>query len=158
LRRSQHAVTPLTILLVDIDRFKNVNDTWGHQAGDVVIRRVGLALRDNLRPGDALSRFGGEEFLILLRDVTSEQSAEVGERICASIALLAGLPGNIRITVSIGVALSRVADTPEELLRRCDQAMYVSKEGGRNLVTVSDDRRTDRAPVPVSASRVETYS
>jgi diguanylate cyclase (GGDEF)-like protein len=160
LRRSQHAATPLAILLVDIDRFKNVNDTWGHQAGDVVIRRVALALRDNLRPGDPLSRFGGEEFLILLRDATTEQSAEVAERICANIAALAGLPGSIQLTVSIGVALSHLADTPEELLRRCDEAMYLSKKGGRNLVTVDRSvvHHADPAPAQISAQTAGTYS
>ena len=160
LRRSQHGATPLAILLVDIDRFKNVNDTWGHQAGDVVIRRVGMALRNNLRPGDALSRFGGEEYLILLRDATAEQSAEVAERICANIAALAELPGDVRLTVSIGVAQSHGADTPDELLRRCDQAMYLSKEGGRNLVTVdrSQVRRADPAPTQISAQTAKTYS
>ena len=129
---------PLSVLMIDIDRFKEVNDTWGHQAGDVVIRRVAWALQSSLRPGDALSRFGGEEFVILLRDTTTEQSEEVAGRLRAQIAGLADLPGSIRLTVSIGVAAGRFMDTPEELLRRCDAAMYLSKKGGRNLVTVDE--------------------
>ena len=105
-----------------------MNDTWGHQAGDEVIRRVALALRNSLRPADALSRFGGEEFMILIRDATGEQSAEVAGRLCTNIAALGDLPGNVRMTVSIGVAESNTADTPEELIRRCDEAIVPFKK------------------------------
>ena len=136
MHRSSHSEKPLAILLVDIDRFKEVNDTWGHQTGDEVIRRVALALQNSLRPGDALSRFGGEEFVILLRDTTTMQSEEVAGRLRANIADLADLPGAIRLTVSIGVAASQIQEAPEELMRRCDEAMYLSKKRGRNLVTV----------------------
>lgn len=150
LRRSTRMDTPLAILLVDIDRFKEVNDTFGHQAGDEVIRRVALALRNSLRPGDALSRFGGEEFVILLRDSTVRQSEEVAGRLRANIANLDDLPGRIRLTVSIGVAASQFNEDPETLMRRCDQAMYLSKKRGRNLVTV--DRSLPSLP---NAARAE---
>lgn len=136
MHRSRDTEKPLAILLVDIDRFKDVNDTWGHQTGDEVIRRVALSLQNSLRPGDALSRFGGEEFVILLRDATAMQSEEVAGRLRANVAGLADLPGSIRLTVSIGVAASQVQEAPEELMRRCDEAMYLSKKRGRNLVTV----------------------
>ena len=136
LHRTKIARNSLAILLVDIDHFKEVNDTWGHQAGDEVIRRVGWALQSSLRPADTISRFGGEEFLILLQNATEEQSEEVAGRLRAAIADLADLPGDIRMTVSIGVAASRINDSALELLRRCDEAMYRSKRGGRNLVTV----------------------
>lgn len=147
LRRSTQSDTPLAILLVDIDRFKDVNDTYGHQAGDEVLRRVALALRNSLRPGDALSRFGGEEFVILLRDSTARLSEEVACRLRANIAEMVDLPGSIRLTVSIGVATSQLQEDPETLMRRCDQAMYLSKKRGRNLVTV--DRTF--APLPATA-------
>ena len=136
LDRSNRSEKPLTILLVDIDHFKQVNDTWGHLAGDEVLQRVSDELRLGLRPGDALSRFGGEEFLILLRDASPEQSKEVAGRLRDRIACLADLPGSVRLTVSIGVAASKGERAPEELLRRCDEAMYRSKRSGRNLVTV----------------------
>jgi diguanylate cyclase (GGDEF)-like protein len=126
----------LAVLLVDIDRFKQVNDTYGHQAGDEVIRRVALALQSNLRPSDPLSRYGGEEFLILLRDSAPNQFEEIAGRLRAYIAGMSDLPGGIRLTVSIGVAASRLTDAPEALLRRCDDAMYLSKKAGRNLVTM----------------------
>lgn len=144
LLRSQHGGATLSVLQVDIDRFKQVNDTWGHQAGDEVIRQVAFALRDNLRPGDSLSRYGGEEFMILLREAMEEQSEEIAGRLRAGIAALAGLPGNLRLTVSIGVAANEPFDTPEALLRRCDEALYLSKKGGRNRVTVH------RAPSPLN--------
>jgi diguanylate cyclase (GGDEF)-like protein len=113
-----------------------VNDTYGHQAGDEVIRRVALALQSNLRPSDPLSRYGGEEFLILLRDSAPNQFEEIAGRLRAYIAGMSDLPGGIRLTVSIGVAASRLTDAPEALLRRCDDAMYLSKKAGRNLVTM----------------------
>lgn len=152
LRRSTQMETPLAILLVDIDRFKQVNDTFGHQAGDEVIRRVAQELRHSLRPGDALSRFGGEEFVILLRDATARESEEVAGRLRANIADLDDLPGRMRLTVSIGVAASQVQEDPETLMRRCDEAMYLSKKRGRNLVTV--DRSLTPLPntAPAEAS------
>lgn len=134
--RSNQIGKSVAVLLVDIDRFKQVNDRWGHQAGDEVIRRVSDSLRKTMRPCDALSRFGGEEFTILLRDVNTEQSGEIAGRLRAEIAGLTDLPGEVRLTISIGVAASCPFDTSHELLRRCDEALYRSKRGGRNLVTV----------------------
>jgi len=152
LRRSSPSEAPLAILLVDIDRFKNVNDTFGHQAGDEVIRRVALALRDSLRPADALSRFGGEEFVILLRNSTAIQAEEVACRLRANIADMDDLPGRIRLTVSVGVAAGQFHEDPETLMRRCDQAMYLSKKRGRNLVTVDRTFSTLPATAPAEAS------
>ena len=153
LARSGRSSRSLTVLLIDIDRFKEVNDTWGHQAGDQVIRQVGSALLGSLRPGDALSRFGGEEFVILLRDATPRQSEEIAGRLRARVATLAGLPGSVRMTVSIGVASSCAGDDTDELLRRCDEAMYRSKRAGRNLVTVdrSGAARSNAPTAQVSA-------
>jgi diguanylate cyclase (GGDEF)-like protein len=151
LDRAKRAAKSLSILLLDIDRFKLVNDEWGHQAGDEVIRRVGDALHISMRPSDALSRFGGEEFIILLRDASVEQSAEIAGRLRKEIAALTGLPGGLKVTISIGVAASHANDTPDELLRRCDEALYRSKHAGRNLVTV--DRSVPRTgPFAVQAS------
>ncbi len=153
LARTSRSNRSLTVLLVDIDRFKEVNDTWGHQAGDQVIRHVASALHSSLRPGDALSRFGGEEFVVLLRDATPGQSEEIAGRLRARIATLAGLPGSVRLTVSIGVASSCAGDDTGELLRRCDEAMYRSKRAGRNLVTVdrSGAGRSSPSAAQVSA-------
>ncbi len=125
----------VAVLLADIDHFKNVNDAWGHPAGDEVIRKVGWAMRKSCVPADVLARVGGEEFIVLLRDVSLEQAEEIGERLRRRIACLDGLPGKMQVTVSIGIAANHAVDTPDELLRRCDMAMYCSKQAGRNLVT-----------------------
>ncbi len=138
LHRANYGNRPLVLLLLDIDQFKVVNDTWGHLAGDKVIRRVSGALQEGLRTSDVLFRIGGEEFVGLLRDATVAQAEEIAERLRIEIANLAGLPGGAQVTISIGVAQSHQDETPEELFHRCDQAMYLSKERGRNLVTVSE--------------------
>jgi diguanylate cyclase (GGDEF)-like protein len=152
LDRANRTARSISILLIDIDRFKQVNDDWGHQAGDEVLRRVGDALHSHMRPSDALSRFGGEEFVILLRDAGVEQSEHIAGRLRTEISGLNGLPGSVQVTVSIGVAASRSHDSPEELLRRCDQALYLSKRGGRNLVTV-DKSLPSAGPLAVQASQ-----
>lgn len=137
LRRSAENGIPVALMLLDIDRFKQVNDAWGHQAGDEVIRRVGRALRAEMRPTDVLARFGGEEFVVLLRNTRLIEAEAVAERLRESVANLSDLPNRTRVTISIGLAGSKYQDTPEELLLRCDQALYHSKRAGRNLVTVS---------------------
>ncbi len=144
LDRAHRSARSLVLLLIDIDRFKQVNDTWGHQAGDEVIRRVAETLGNSVRPADALCRQGGEEFAVLLREATEEQSEEIAGRIREEIAGLINLPGSVQITVSIGVASSNMDDEPSELMRRCDEALYRSKRGGRNLVTVDRSRPSPR--------------
>jgi diguanylate cyclase (GGDEF)-like protein len=126
----------LAVLLADIDHFKQINDEWGHPVGDEVIRRVGQAMREELRETDVLARHGGEEYVVLLRGASAAKAEEVAERLRAKIADLQGLPENARVTVSVGVAIWHVGDAPGEILRRCDVAMYRSKRAGRNLVTV----------------------
>jgi diguanylate cyclase (GGDEF)-like protein len=150
LKRSNQGGKAITVLQVDIDRFKQVNDRWGHQAGDEVLRRVASSLRMGLRPSDSLSRFGGEEFMILVRDVTGEQPGEIAGRLREGIAGLVDLPGGTALTVSIGVAVSRASELPEDLLRRCDEALYRSKRGGRNLVTIDRSAPEER----VTAAKV----
>lgn len=135
LARTQRGSGSLAILLLDIDHFKDVNDSLGHLAGDDVIRNVSAVLQDGIRPGDALGRYGGEEFVCLLRECGLEQAEDVAERLRLEIAALPELPGPRRITASIGVAASHPRETPEQLLRRCDDALYGSKRRGRNLVT-----------------------
>ncbi|KAA6457256.1 GGDEF domain-containing protein [Acidobacteria bacterium AB60] len=151
LRRARVATTSLAILLTDIDRFKEVNDSLGHQAGDEVLRRVTRALRESLRPADVLSRFGGEEFAILLRDTNLGVAEEVAERLRLHVAGLTGLPSGLHITISIGVAANDVNERLEELVRRCDEALYRSKRAGRNLVTLSREYQTAAGMAPADA-------
>ena len=137
LSRSFQSRTQFSLLLMDIDRFKQVNDVWGHQAGDEVIRRVSRALSEGTRPSDSISRFGGEEFVVLLRETSVDRAAEVAERLRGAVSCLTGLPGDDPVTMSFGVTVSQPGDGTASLLRRCDEALYQSKRNGRNLVTVA---------------------
>jgi len=134
--RSATSKSLLGILLLDIDYFKQVNDEHGHLVGDDVLRGVGAALRRGTRPSDLLARFGGEEFVILLRDAGLEQSEEVAERLRGDIEALRDLPAGVNLTASFGVAVNAPGETAGEFLHRADQALYRSKRDGRNLVTV----------------------
>jgi diguanylate cyclase (GGDEF)-like protein len=136
LRRAALDGKPVWLIMLDIDHFKSVNDSLGHQAGDDVIRSVASALTRCLRPMDIPCRIGGEEFAILLHVPGAGDATDVSERIREEIAGTQGLPGGIRITASFGVAPSLSGDTFEDLMRRSDSELYASKRNGRNRVTV----------------------
>lgn len=129
------------LLLLDLDFFKSYNDAFGHQAGDDVLRSVGRLLRDEVRPRDLVARYGGEEFVILLPESDAVRAENVGQRI------LAGFRSHrwpLRpVTVSIGAAVTVPGDTPEKLLRRADQAMYRSKQAGRDCYTFGQATTSD---------------
>lgn len=135
--RADRPDRPLGMLLIDIDYFKRVNDSLGHQAGDEVLRRIAGALRQTTRVCDVLARYGGEEFVVLLRGAGLEESAATAERIRFAISDLSGLPGEISLTASIGVAVAQATETAAAFLLRCDEALYAAKRSGRNLVSVS---------------------
>jgi diguanylate cyclase (GGDEF)-like protein len=122
------------LVLIDLDFFKRINDAHGHSAGDEVIRRVSATLRVGLRGSDAIARFGGEEFIMMLRDADLSQALMVAERVREQVDSLRDLPGSVHVTASVGVAVSSPADTSESLLRKTDEALYCSKRSGRNTV------------------------
>lgn len=126
---------PLALLLIDIDHFKAINDQYGHQAGDEVIRRISGLLRDNVRSIDSVARYGGEEFAVLLDGMGSDQAEVTAERLRLQIKQMAAPPQFDVITASIGIAVRRESDTPESLFKRSDEAMYLSKRLGRNRVS-----------------------
>lgn len=128
--------SPLSVLLIDLDHFKRINDTYGHGVGDNVLRHFVAIAASCLRAEDILGRIGGEEFSALLPDVGPEDAQLIAERLRIRIAELAfnGPQGPIHLTVSIGIAQCLPGETPEKTLHRADAAMYRAKESGRNRV------------------------
>lgn len=141
MKRHQRHAQELSLLMLDLDFFKAVNDTYGHLAGDIVLARVGQLLQRALRESDLPARFGGEEFIILLPQTGEEQAWILAERIRSLIAQerFSFEGKTFRVTASIGVAGMRpgVFTPPETLVHEADQALYRAKTGGRNMVCVS---------------------
>jgi diguanylate cyclase (GGDEF)-like protein len=141
LARAARFDTPLSMLMIDIDHFKHLNDSAGHSAGDDVLRQVCVRLKATLRKVDTLARYGGEEFVVLLPQVPREEALEVAEKLRKSICdtpLEHGKtqPGG-RVTISIGVAsLPHDAKDQTRLVDSADAALYASKRGGRNKATL----------------------
>ena len=121
----------LAVAVFDVDHFKKVNDTYGHHAGDEVLKRVANVAANALRAGDMVGRFGGEEFVIILPDTTARTAILIAERVRSSIAMSGSTP---RVTVSMGIAELAEGETGESLLRRADEALYVAKRAGRNTL------------------------
>ncbi|HEX8403890.1 MAG TPA: GGDEF domain-containing protein, partial [Duganella sp.] len=142
--RARRQAYPISFMYIDIDHFKRVNDTAGHGGGDDVLREVAMRIKNELRTSDAVARFGGEEFVVLLIDANLESAAFVAERIRSSVAgtLIALSPElQLSVTVSIGVACLNPADNegdPVGIARnwiaQADALLYAAKEGGRNRV------------------------
>lgn len=130
--RRQHA--HLSVLMLDLDRFKQVNDRWGHTNGDRVLVAVAQALHEELRASDLAVRYGGEEFMAILPDTNAADALEVAERIRLRIERLRiDLPGTqVAITISIGVAALLPEDTADTVVARADGALYAAKNAGRN--------------------------
>jgi diguanylate cyclase (GGDEF)-like protein/PAS domain S-box-containing protein len=136
----RHAKTVYGLLFLDIDHFKHINNQYGHHMGDRVLVMVANTLRSNVRESDTVVRWGGEEFVALLRDVTQEETYAIAEKLRALVgqSRLTDNPGDlISVTVSIGATILRINDILESAIQRADQLMYTGKIGGRNRVTFS---------------------
>jgi two-component system cell cycle response regulator len=129
---------PLSILLADIDHFKQVNDTYGHDIGDAVLKEFSERFRRNTRGLDLACRLGGEEFLVIMPDTDLPRAYQIGERLRACVAaepFQIRREQSIRVTASVGLAmLENAADTPDTVFKRADQALYAAKRRGRNRV------------------------
>jgi two-component system cell cycle response regulator len=137
LEKARQQERDMAVMLIDLDYFKAVNDTHGHDIGDAVLREFADRLRRNIRGVDLACRFGGEEFVVLMPDTDYQQAQGVAERVRLAVAEspfdASGIP--LGVTVSVGVALNEsLEDTPELLLKRADVALYRAKRTGRNRV------------------------
>ena len=135
---------PLACMFLDIDKFKNINDTYGHQAGDEVLMRVASFIQAHLRVGDTIARYGGEEFIVLLPQTDMHLASQIAERIRGRIAeenLCANTGHSINLTISIGISMLPIEDSvvdnhqlAERMVSAADKALYQAKHGGRNRV------------------------
>lgn len=140
LARSQRDSRPLGVVIVDLDHFKRINDTYGHLAGDIVLRESARLMQSSIRQYDSIGRYGGEEFLILFPGCYEGDSYAQADRLRKSLAQTEmSLNSNpVRVTASFGVttALPNESWTPEALIRKADEALYVAKKSGRNRVEI----------------------
>jgi diguanylate cyclase (GGDEF)-like protein len=139
LARRRRADDALGVLMIDIDRFKRINDTYGHATGDQVLRAVAGAVAGAVRDEDVPARFGGEEFAVLLRDPTPRGALEIAERVRSAVGALdlrpIGVPG---VSVSVGVAVSHMPDEPiGSIIDDADRALYSAKKAGRDRVVAA---------------------
>jgi diguanylate cyclase (GGDEF)-like protein len=137
MERSHRYQRPLALLMIDIDNFKEFNDTYGHQAGDEVLAKTGEVIRNAMREADTGYRYGGEEFAVILPETVGPGAVEVAERIRKELeAMPLSLPTkhNRYITASIGVSELRVEDKLSEFIRRADKNLYAAKTEGKNRV------------------------
>jgi diguanylate cyclase (GGDEF)-like protein len=133
--------TPLALILFDIDHFKRVNDTYGHLAGDEVLREVAALISRLIRTEDVFARYGGEEFVVLARGIEHENAVRFAERIRSAVHRLevAQEKGVLQVTISAGVSsIAEIPDanrSPDTLFRLADERLYRAKSGGRNRVS-----------------------
>jgi len=131
---------PLSLIMLDIDFFKKVNDTWGHLAGDVILQKMGIAIKEGFRPTDMIARYGGEEFAVVLPETCLEEAIQLAENFRNSIkeASFDVDAASIKITISLGVATfessCKWVQPKVELINAADQALYCAKQQGRNCV------------------------
>lgn len=144
---------PFSLILIDLDHFKRINDSHGHQAGDLVLEKVGQWLRQWVREGDFAGRYGGDEFAVLLPRAGLEVARKVAQRICAGTSQeVSRIPlrrEQITVSFSLGVASARALDTSETILQRADAALYQAKHRGRNQVYGEEPDPT-AAPAPAA--------
>jgi len=134
--------TPCALIMIDVDDFKRVNDLYGHRAGDEVLRSIALALERELRTEDMVSRYGGEEFVVLLPENDLRAANSVAERLrerIQNMSVPVGSSSQVSVTISFGVGEVHDGDAPDEVVNRADKALYLAKEEGKNCVRSERD-------------------
>jgi len=139
-KREEH---PMSLIMIDIDNFKSINDTYGHIAGDKVIQKLALLLQDSVRESDIVSRFGGEEFLIILPNTDISGAKIIASKIRELVensSITIDEKRTISFTISLGVTGLKMSDSSiESILKRVDMALYEAKEKGKNRTIVYKD-------------------
>jgi diguanylate cyclase (GGDEF)-like protein len=146
--RARRLNLPLSALLIDLDHFKHVNDTYGHDVGDMVLRHVSSLIIGSVRPNDTVIRYGGEEFVVIVPDCDIAAASSMGERMRLRIAESSlSLPGgqDLVVTASLGISSLPTTGSSEAMLRAADQALYTAKRSGRNRISAAPD--TPETPV-----------
>ncbi|MBC3765059.1 sensor domain-containing diguanylate cyclase [Neptunicella marina] len=137
LQRSQWDNSPLSMLVFDVDHFKEINDKFGHRAGDTALKELCVAAQKSLRPSDTLGRYGGDEFIVILPNTDQKIARQIGTRIMQQAANLA-LTFPCRLTISVGLAQMDTKESFDSLFERADKALYLAKQAGRNCINSSD--------------------
>lgn len=139
--RAQRGETTLSVTMLDIDNFKHLNDTYGHEAGDLALKHLASVVKETVRPTDIVARFGGEEFVILLPNTHLEDACSVIARLQRDLTKKFFLQNNERLllTFSAGVAVFKTGEDQSHVLQRADQAMYLAKRSGKNRVMTEND-------------------
>ena len=139
----RRAPQPITVLLADIDHFKHINDQFGHRVGDIVLAGVAKLLQENLRKADFAVRWGGEEFLVILRGCTMAEGLVVAEKIRSEIAekQIYEAEPTLRVTISVGVSNFDDSEPIDQTVNRADMALYMAKERGRNRVCQVEENK-----------------
>ncbi|HEY1455173.1 MAG TPA: GGDEF domain-containing protein [Candidatus Dormibacteraeota bacterium] len=137
MQRAKRHRNSISFLMIDLDHFKQVNDTYGHLNGDAVLAELASILTSGARESDVCARYGGEEFALILHETTEAGARTLAERIRGKVAA-ATFPGGLKLTISVGVAATDEPSLFTTLIERADQALYAAKQGGRNQVRVAD--------------------
>jgi diguanylate cyclase (GGDEF)-like protein len=156
LKRAQRHERPCSVLMLDVDHFKRINDGFGHPVGDEVLTNLGRLIARSVRSTDVAGRIGGEEFALLLPETDIDGAKEIAERLRAAVEQLSvddGRGRSVRFTVSVGAAsLGRSATTSHELLADADRALYEAKHLGRNRVALAGPRSDDASIAPAKVA------
>ena len=138
MRKSLVNNEPFSLIILDVDHFKKINDTYGHDMGDSVLKDMASIIKSELRDRDNFARWGGEEFVVLAESLAEKEASDLSERLRKAIEEYK-FDRNIKVTCSFGVTQFRFSDTESSILKRADEALYVAKDNGRNQVRIFED-------------------